>query len=146
MQTAYSDNLIQHSKNPFKAYALSSYHVRYESQNSLCGDEFTLYLRAKDNDRLEEASFEGKCCAVCRTSASIMMKCINDKTYEQIQEAIARNDALKKGADNSTSDQEHNHFWRHLRSFPVRHKCAMLPWNTLELALQELKSRNYEAH
>ena len=139
-QNIYSPEVLAWSKTPYKKCILPNYHVKHDSQNPLCGDTLSLYLRL-GSEEIEAASFEGECCSICRLSSSCMIFSIEGKPYptaqglaNQVSNLFAANSSSK--VNPSQLPPECQRLWQSLAAFPVRHKCASFPWQSLLELLQ----------
>jgi nitrogen fixation protein NifU and related proteins len=104
--------------------------------NPLCGDELVLYLDIQ-NDRIVDVRFQGQGCAIFTASASLMTEALKGKTLDEVGHLLGSMHLLLTG-NLSESDQESLgklQVLKGVKEFPVRVKCAALPWRTLEAAI-----------
>src|SRR5690606_10330602 len=104
-----------------------------------CGDELTVWLRLDEDDRVAEASFLGKGCAISKASASLMTQAIKGRTraealalfdrFHQLVTDTAPADAPREGLGKLT-------VFSGVSGFPTRVKCASLAWHTMKAALE----------
>lgn len=142
LQTLYRQTVLDHSRNPRNFERLEPADRVIVGHNPLCGDKITLYLRL-DDDRIENATFEGTGCAISMASASIMTESIKEHPVDDAQheiDLIMQNFQL---TDPGTECDESNlsalgdmAALTGVRAYPSRIKCAMLPWKTLEAAIK----------
>jgi nitrogen fixation NifU-like protein len=91
-----------------------------------------------DGDRITEVRFEGNGCAISRASASLMTEAIQGRTLGDIAQLFERFQAMitapleREAGDASLGKLS---VLGGVREFPVRIKCASLPWHTLKAAL-----------
>jgi nitrogen fixation protein NifU and related proteins len=137
MQNHYDDLLMDHIKNARNYRALDGASCSASGANALCGDGMTVYVRM-ENGRIEEAAFQCECCGVSMASASIMTEAVVGASAEEakgrIRAFVAR---VADGADAGRRNGEcaQSAVVATVRQYPVRSRCAMLPWLTLEAAL-----------
>jgi nitrogen fixation NifU-like protein len=90
-------------------------------------------------DRIGEVRFEGSGCAISKASASLMTEAIQGKTVGEAEELFARFHELLTGdpAVRAVAGPALGKLavFEGVREFPVRVKCATLPWHTLRAAL-----------
>jgi nitrogen fixation NifU-like protein len=140
----YREVILDHYRNPRKRGSLPDPDAHAEGQNLLCGDDISLDLRIAEG-RVTEVRIKGQGCSISQASASMMAEAIEGKTIEEIAELTHRFKALMgieegdPGVDESRpgavlGDLE---ALQGVRRFPVRIKCADLPWTTLVEALEE---------
>lgn len=137
MDELYQEVILGHNKRPRNFRAMLDANHEATGLNPLCGDEVTVFLK-ENAGRIEDISFQGVSCAICKASASLMTTALLGKP---IDEARARIDDVQKllTAENETEPDPMS--WGSLaalsgvRKFPVRVKCATLPWHTCANAL-----------
>ncbi len=135
----YRDLIVEHYRAPHNYRSLSSPTVSTEGMNPLCGDEVRLELRL-DGERIAESAFTGHGCAISQASASMMTEAI---TAQPVASAVrlltAFERMLRDGAepDPELGDLE---ALQGVAKFPVRVKCALLPWKVLRDALDEYEN------
>lgn len=132
---AYDDLIMDHIRNARGYRALDDATHNANGSNPLCGDELTVYLRL-DGDRIEDVSFQCTCCGISMASASIMTASVKGKSTDEVRALLRsfvadiRADPVPHGAD----PMQHA-LLKTVQEFPVRTRCAALPWVTLEAAL-----------
>jgi len=137
MQNHYDDLLMEHIKNARNYRALADASGAASGANALCGDGMTVYVRV-ENGRVEDVGFQCECCGVSMASASIMTEAVLGVSAEearaQVKSFVAR---VAGGADagRGNGDRPESAVVAMVRQYPVRSRCAMLPWLTLEAAL-----------
>lgn len=105
--------------------------------NPLCGDEFELFLRF-EGDKIAEASFQGKGCSISQASGSMMTELIQGKTKSEAFSLIEKFKGmiLEDKSPEYTEDEADLEALNGVKKYPVRVKCAVLSWNTLDKALK----------
>lgn len=132
----YREVILDHFKNPRNHASLSHFDVEQEGYNPLCGDQIKLQLEFQ-NGRVSKVGFEGKGCSISQASASILTEEIQGKTISEIEKEIQFFKSMMQGEVND-EDQDIGDLeaLSGVRKFPVRIKCALLGWTTLEEALR----------
>jgi nitrogen fixation NifU-like protein len=141
----YDDVLMDHIKNARNYRALDDANRTASGANPLCGDEVTVYLRL-DRDRVQKVAFQCTCCGISMASASIMTQSVVGSHARDALAAIrAFADLLATPADRSVTggDANQHAVLDTVRRFPTRLRCALLPWITLEAALQGREEANF---
>jgi nitrogen fixation NifU-like protein len=140
----YDEQIVEHSKKPRNYRVMETANRRAEGQNPLCGDHQIVYLQIED-DVIKDISFvcigedDVKNCAISKASASMMTKTLKGKSR---QEAEALFNEFHKmlteelDVDSTPNKLGHLKVFSGVREFPVRVKCATLPWHTMRAALQ----------
>src|SRR5690349_3558595 len=134
----YDDVLMDHIKNARNYCALDDANRTASGTNPLCGDELTVYLRL-DEDRVQKVAFQCTCCGISMASASIMTQSMIGAHARDALAAIrAFADFLATPADRipAGGDADQYAVLDTIRRFPARTRCALLPWITLEAALE----------
>ena len=133
----YKEVILDHYRSPRNKGRLDPHDVSLERNNPLCGDEIELFVRY-DGDTIEGIAFEGKGCSISQASASMMTEKVQGLS---VKDATSLAESIKSMmAGESEGDQKELGDLVSLKGvvkYPVRIKCALLGWNTLEEALQE---------
>lgn len=135
----YDDLIMHHIKNAQNYRALDDADRKASGSNPLCGDELTVYLKI-DRDRIEDVAFQCTCCGVSMASASIMTESIRGKRTADARALLAEFVAMLNGgasAPATRADSPQRAILATVQEYPVRTRCATLPWATLEAALDD---------
>jgi nitrogen fixation protein NifU and related proteins len=131
----YQEVILDHNRRPrnFRRIAGASHHA--EGHNPLCGDRLTLDVQV-DEDRISDVAFEGSGCAISKASASLMTDAVKGQSVGDVQALFARfHRMVTTPPDQPVEDMGKLSVLAGVREFPVRVKCASLPWHTLKAAL-----------
>ena len=88
-----------------------------------------------NNQVIQEVGFQGHGCAISQATASLMTESIKGKS---IQEALPIREEFRKMMQGEQSNLEllqDLEILEGVRKFPVRIKCSLLSWSTLEDSL-----------
>jgi len=133
----YQEVILDHNKHPHHFHAMDDADTVLEGFNPLCGDHYTFYLKF-DGDRISEVSFEGNGCAISKASASMMSATLKGKTRSEADTLFELFTGVVTG---KLPPLEHQDQLGKLAAFagvaeyPIRVKCATLPWHTMHGAL-----------
>jgi nitrogen fixation NifU-like protein len=133
----YQQVILDHNKKPRNFRKLESANHFAEGFNPLCGDHLTVYLDLEDG-AVKEIAFEGSGCAISKAAASMMTQAVKGKSREQAEELFTEFHSMVTGElDEETQENKLGNLkiFAGVREFPVRVKCATLPWHTLHAAL-----------
>ena len=133
----YQQVILDHNKKPRNFRKLESANHSAEGYNPLCGDHLTVYLDLEDG-AVKEIAFEGSGCAISKAAASMMTQAVKGKSKEQAEELFSEFHSMVTGElDEETQENSLGNLkiFAGVREFPVRVKCATLPWHTLHAAL-----------
>ncbi len=133
----YQQVILDHNKKPRNFRKLEQANHTAEGYNPLCGDHLTIYVDLEDNS-VKEIAFEGSGCAISKAAASMMTQAVKGKSKEQAEELFNQFHSMVTGELDEETDENslgNLRIFAGVREFPVRVKCATLPWHTLHAAL-----------
>jgi nitrogen fixation NifU-like protein len=139
LRDLYQEVVLDHAKRPRNFGALEGPSHRAAGHNPLCGDKVTVTLTVADG-KVADARFEGAGCAISMASASLMTEAIRGKSEAAVRAMFEEFHAGLTATDEGTAmsalaDLDKLAVFAGVREFPVRVKCATLPWHTLVAAL-----------
>ena len=146
LRELYQNVILDHHKKPRNFGELPDANYTAEGFNPLCGDRVTVYLHLV-GDVVQDIHFVGAGCAISTASASMMTESLKGKTRAEVEELFQRfHSLLTAPAEEADRDSLGKlEAFSGVREFPIRVKCATLPWHTLRAALQgEAKSVSTE--
>jgi nitrogen fixation NifU-like protein len=132
----YREVILDHYKNPRNRGELDPRSARVEGNNPLCGDELRVDVRLKDG-ALEDVAFDGRGCSISQASASMMAEAIKGKSAHEVEELVGTFKRMMHGDAVDLEELGDLEALQGVQKFPVRIKCALLAWTTLEEALKE---------
>lgn len=137
LEDLYREVILDHYRQPHGAEPLDNASVEVEGFNPLCGDELVMKLRI-DNDVISGVEIHPKGCSISVASASMLAQLLPGSTLRQARELEETFKAVMRGSDwPDGSDPGDLEALEGVKNFPVRIKCALLAWMTLERALAE---------
>ncbi|MBH0200080.1 MAG: SUF system NifU family Fe-S cluster assembly protein [Nitrospira sp.] len=134
----YREAILDHNRKPRNFRKLEGANRTAEGYNPLCGDKIKVHLRI-ENDLLSDIGFEGSGCAISIASASMMTESVKGRTLSDVLTLFERFHALLTRETDGWSqpvDLGKLAVFAGVREFPIRVKCATLPWHTLRAAIQ----------
>jgi nitrogen fixation NifU-like protein len=138
----YQEVILDHNKNPRNFGVLETATHKAVGHNPLCGDQIEIYLNVED-DTITDVKFKGVGCAISKASASIMTTVLKGKTIPEVKDLFERyHKVLTSKPDEEVETESLGKLavFAGVREFPVRVKCATLPWHTLMEALEKKDS------
>jgi nitrogen fixation protein NifU and related proteins len=130
LRRLYQDIILDHNRRPRNHHSIITAQTA-EGHNPLCGDHLTVYVRI-EGGRIENASFTGSGCAISKASASVMTETVKGRTVIEAYDLFHRFAQMITGAsDDAGEDLGTLSAFAGVRQFPIRVKCATLPWHTL---------------
>jgi nitrogen fixation NifU-like protein len=137
LRELYQEVILDHSKRPRNFREMEGASGKAEGFNPLCGDKATVYVRL-EGDVVTDVSFKGAGCSISTASASMMTEALKGKTRAEAEALFERFHALiTRGRSEETApDLGKLAVFSGVGEFPVRVKCASLPWHTVKAALR----------
>lgn len=138
LRELYQQMILDHAKGPRNYHEMPQATRQASGHNPLCGDRVTVYCQI-EGDTVTDVSFDGSGCAICTASSSMMTQFIKGKTIERARDTFIKFRELVMGRLESLDaieDLEKLAVFSGVRAFPIRVKCATLPWHTLKAALE----------
>lgn len=142
LDALYREVILDHHRSPRNYGDLSGAEVKVEGYNPLCGDRVEISVKREGQNRSVKCAFKGEGCSICMASASMMTEEVEGKPAEKAEEIITAFRALMKGEECPLAVEGDLESLVGVRNFPVRIKCALLPWTTLNDALEKLKEKS----
>ena len=146
----YQEVVLEHGKHPRNRRHPEHYDHEAVGHNPNCGDALIVYLAMDEDGRVADCAFVGEGCAISVASASMMTEIVRGKTVDEVRQLFRAFHALATGeGEPETSgleedDVEYLETLSGVRQFPVRVKCATLPWHTLAAAMDGQESVSTE--
>lgn len=142
LRELYRELILDHARKPRHFGSLPGATHSAEGINPLCGDKLKMYLQVSDDQRIDDARFEGSGCAISVASASLLTETvIGLETDDALQYSSAVVERLG-GRRNDDAGVEATHIelgklraLEGVKEFPSRVKCATLAWHALNSAL-----------
>ena len=139
LDALYREVILDHHRHPRNFGALDSPQMKIEGYNPLCGDRIEIAINVSAGSVLSQCKFKGEGCSICMASASMMTEEVLGKTLQEVSETIDGFRALMKGEECPLAVEGDLESLVGVRNFPVRIKCALLPWTTLSDAVKQVK-------
>jgi len=130
----YREVILEHYKNPRNRGRLEEPDVATRGHNPLCGDDVEISM-VLENGIVRDIRFQGKGCSISQASASMLTEAVKGKSADQARELIERIKAMMHGDVASPDNLGEIEALQGVRKYPVRIKCALLAWTTLEEGL-----------
>ena len=132
----YQEVILDHSRNPRNFGPAEEADLTAQGNNPLCGDRVTIFLKIS-GDRISEAKFDARGCAISLASASMMTEMIKGKSIEEAMALFRKFLALVTGENSVVlgPDLAELTTLSGVSNFPTRVKCATLAWHAMVGAL-----------
>jgi nitrogen fixation NifU-like protein len=126
----YQEIILDHYRRPRNRGKVNPADFDAKENNPLCGDEIEVTAKIVDG-KIAEVKFDGIGCSICLASASIMTQKLIGKTLSETLAYIENFQKMMRG-DLPFGGKEMGDLkaLEGVLKFPVRVKCATLPWHT----------------
>ncbi len=142
LRDLYQEVILDHAKRPRNFGRPAQFDHEAHGHNPLCGDKVDIFVILGAGGQVEDVRFEGRGCAISMASASLMSELLKGKTeaearalFERFHEMVTLEPDAGRLADAAPDDLERLKVLAGVRQFPMRVKCATLPWHTFNAAL-----------
>lgn len=136
LEELYREVILDHYRSPRNRDPLATPQLSAEGVNPLCGDEVTVELDL-DSDQIARISVRGHGCSISQSSGSMMSEAIRGLDRHQVASLASRfQEMLTAEEENGELALGDLEALKGVRRYPVRIKCALLPWTTLIEALE----------
>ena len=136
LEDLYREVILDHYRNPRNRQPLVEPELSAEGVNPLCGDEVTVELSLEEG-RIARVSVRGHGCSISQASGSMMGNAVRGltkgeiaKLTDQFRQVLTAPETVEEPGMGELDALQG------VRKYPVRVKCALLPWVTLEDALK----------
>ena len=140
LEDLYQEIILDHHRNPRNHRLLEQPDLEAKGFNPFCGDQVTLTAMLDSHGQISAIGLSGQGCAISQASASIMGELLKGKTLAEAQVLSGLFHAVMQGKEPTAEDEEalgELAALEGVKRFPVRIKCALLGWSTLEDAIAE---------
>lgn len=143
----YQEVILDHNRRPRNYGALEGANREVAGHNPLCGDQMTLWLKL-DGQTIADARFVAQGCAISRASASLLTSAVKGKTVAEAEALFERVHGVVTGALTPEESPLPGSLaaLSGVARFPVRVKCASMPWHALHSALTQPAGAPVEPH
>lgn len=137
LRELYQEVILDHARKPRNFGKPDPCNREAEGYNPLCGDRVTIYIHLED-DTIRDVCFEGTGCAISLASASLMTEMLKGMSADEARALFGRfHDAMAGDGEQNMASLDKLAVLSGVREFPMRVKCATLPWHTFTAALDK---------
>lgn len=146
VEELYKEVILDHYKRPRNKRELPAATVSCHHNNPLCGDDITVHARL-DEGRVAEVAFEGQGCSISQASASMMTEAVAGTAVEEAEALVTDFRSMMEGTTDPDEDEMGDLVaLKGVVKYPVRIKCAVLAWDTLQEALRDGRASGSAPH
>jgi nitrogen fixation NifU-like protein len=135
----YGELILRHYRNPHHTEPLAGPDLESEEFNPFCGDRVSIQLALDSDGKVSGVNTRSEGCSIIQASASMMSDVLGGKSLDQLHELaeVFRNMMLEKEPrDYQQPEMRELLALQVVREYPVRIKCALLPWTALEEGIE----------
>ena len=134
----YQQVILQRGRSPSHMRRLEPFDRAAKGDNPMCGDRVEVRVRLAGGC-VAEAGFEARGCAISIASADLMAEAVEGQTQAAIKTLAGRfRDMVRTGAcPDCGPEMEALRPLSGVHEYPSRLKCATLPWDALQSALED---------
>lgn len=132
----YREIILDHARRPRNHGTLSSATQRVEGVNPVCGDEVHLDIEVRDGV-LHDLRFWGQGCSISQSSTSMLTERLKGCSIEEAERVTQDVRAMLVEGAPPTPSLGDLESLEGVAKLPVRVKCALLSWNTLQEGLRQ---------
>ncbi|MEE8442745.1 MAG: SUF system NifU family Fe-S cluster assembly protein [Dehalococcoidia bacterium] len=136
----YREVILDHYRKPRNRQLVENAEIQSEGNNPFCGDDVALQLKLNGSGTIQDIGFQGRGCSISQASVSMLTEAIKGKTLEEAEALNKTFRRLMRGEELDDADMEALGDLSALQGvckFPVRIKCALLAWTTLEEGVEK---------
>ena len=140
LDTLYGEIILDHFRHPRNTTTVEHYDMWAEGYNPFCGDQVIFSAALDSTARFEKIGCHGQGCAISQASASMMSEILKGKTIDEAKALLQRFRSALRGEVFTEEEEEalgELVALQDVRRFPIRIKCALLAWSTLQDAMDQ---------
>ena len=143
LRELYQEVILDHGRNPRNFRRIEDADGEAKGDNPLCGDRVHVYVKLNGAGGLGDVAFQGRGCAITTASASMMTELLKGRSEAEARRlfdlfhAVCTDEAFDPLDVPEEFEEELDRLqvMAGVRQFPMRVKCATLPWHTFAAAL-----------
>jgi nitrogen fixation NifU-like protein len=134
LHALYQELILDHNRRPRNDRVIEA-GLKADRDNRVCGDHVTVYVLV-EGDLIQDAAFQGSGCAILKASASLMTEHVKGRTPAEASALAGRFQRMITAPPGAPmEDLGPLTALAGVRQFPIRIRCATLPWEALQAAL-----------
>ncbi|WP_028973787.1 Fe-S cluster assembly sulfur transfer protein SufU [Spirochaeta cellobiosiphila] len=137
----YKEIILENYKSKKHRGSIEAATLELEGANPLCGDDITLYFQVEDGI-VTETKFEGSGCSICMASTNLLCSSLEGRSIKDVEGIITQFKGMLLDNETPNFPEEISDLeaLEGVKNYPVRIKCAVLPWNTATDMIKELSN------
>ena len=143
MEGLYGDLILDHYRTPRHRAPVQNADVEFEEFNPFCGDRVLVQLKLDNEGRVAKVAAQSEGCSIIQATASMMAEALQGKKLSELGDLSERFRNMMQGKTLPDMAEDEFNKLKSLtvvRRYPVRIKCALLPWTALEEGIKDYRS------
>ena len=139
----YGDAILDHYRSPRNRKCVPQADISAEEFNPFCGDRVILQLKLDHGGEVVEVGAQAEGCSIIQATASMMSEVLKGKSLKELDDLAREFREFMRSKPSQMQlpkELEALDALNVVRQFPVRIKCALLPWTALEVGLKAYRS------
>jgi nitrogen fixation NifU-like protein len=135
LEELYREVILEHYRSPRNRGRIDDPTVATRGHNPLCGDSVEVSLAIEDGV-VRDVRFQGRGCSISQASASMMTEAVKGRSLDDARHLVEDVKTLLRGEASESAEHGDLDALLGVRKYPVRLKCALLAWTTLQDGLE----------
>ncbi len=139
----YRDAILDHCRNPRNRDRVEDPDISADGVNPFCGDEIYLQVALDSEGRIARIGLQAVGCAINQASGSILTEAVRGRT---ISEAVSTSETFRsmmsERGQAAVAVSSPLDALAGVKQAPVRVKCALLAWSTLDDGIDQHRRRS----
>jgi nitrogen fixation NifU-like protein len=135
----YKEIILQYASHPLNKKLLnenSKNFYKTHQENTLCGDVIDLNI-ITDNNTISKIGWDGAGCVISQSSTSLMTEFVKKSDIKYANVLLKNFEKMMSGNKFDSNILGDLIGFENVKKFPMRIKCALLPWMGLKTILYE---------
>lgn len=146
LQQLYTDLILEYNRDRTNKRKIEHPTLSEHGHNASCGDDITLEVKM-DGDVIADLAYTGSGCAISQASTAMMAELLKGRTVDEALRLVHLFLDMIRGKATDEAQLEELEAavsLKDISQLPVRVKCAVLGWHTLEIMLEKLEAMKKE--
>lgn len=143
LKQIYTDLILEYNKDTTNRRKMESPTIAEHGHNPSCGDDILLEVKV-EKGVIADLAYTGSGCAISQASVAMMAELLRGKTVEEARRLVQLFLDMIRGKvtdEEALEELEAAVALKDISQLPVRVKCAVLGWHTLDIALDKLSGQ-----
>lgn len=137
LEDLYGETILDHCRNPRNHLPLEDADIVADGVNRFCGDEIHIQVKLDDDGHIAGVGLQSVGCSINQAAGSMLAEVIHGQSLDRVESVSdSLRTMMERGTTNDSNPLPGDLLsLSGVRQFPVRIKCALLAWSTLEEAV-----------